>query len=168
MSVFKDLIPHRLLYEVNKHIDQNNLQDATSQLVSLLEAFPYFAPGYNVLGYLYANQFSDPRNAIPCYEKALETDPNYPPTYFNFIVTLNAVEQHGRVPEIAEKALQVKGVDPGKIYYGLGMSKELVREYAAAKMDYLKAIRHSVVDVEINEYRKAVQRCDLKLSIPAS
>jgi tetratricopeptide (TPR) repeat protein len=165
MTFFKDMVPHRMLFKVNQSIDQNNIQEATDALVLIVETFPQFAPAYNVLGFLYANAFNDPVQSLPCYEKALELDSQYAPTYFNLLVALNATGNLNRIPEIAKKALALKGIDPGKIFYCLGMMHELQHEFENAKLQFQKAVHNSVLDSEISQYRAAFQRCELKQSM---
>ena len=165
MTFFKDLVPHRMLFKVNQNIDQSNIQDATETLVLLVETYPNFAPAYNVLGFLYANAFNDPMQSLPCYRKALELDSQYAPTYFNLLVALNATGNLNQVPEIAQKAMALKGIDLGKIFYCLGMMHELKNEFELAKAQFQKAMYNSVLDSEIAQYRAAYQRCDLKHSL---
>ena len=158
------LIENRLLFQINQHIEQNRIKEVVDELVALIESFQDFAPAYNVLGFLYANAFGDSQQAVLCYEKALLLDPDYAPTYFNLLVALNATGGFDRIPKLAEDALEKKGIDPGKIYFCLGMMHELKHQLDAAKHHYQIAVVNSVLDNEIIQYRKAIERCDLKHS----
>lgn len=164
--LFKDLIPYRKLHSVNKLIEQGQIKEASDALVELLEMFPNFAPGYNVMGWIYANPFGEPREAISIYLKAIELAPDYPPTYFNVLVALNTVGRYAEVPELVQKALELKGIDPAKIHYCLGMMYELQMDYQSGKEEYLQALRMTVVDSDFQQYQAAFQRCDQKALLP--
>jgi tetratricopeptide (TPR) repeat protein len=164
MQLKKNLIENRMLFQINQHIEQNRINEAIEELVTLIESFQDFAPAYNVLGFLYANAFGDPHQAILCYDKALSIDPEYAPTYFNILVALNATGGFDRIPGLAKEALEKRGIDPGKIYFCLGMMHELRQQFDHARQQYQIAVRNSVLDNEIIQYRKAIERCDLKHS----
>ena len=163
----KILAPLRRLFEINQLVDRSELKEAVNELLGLIDEYPNFGPSYNLLGYLYGNHFNDPRQAIPCYEKAVELDPEYAPTYFNYLIALNSVGAFDIVPSIAEKASSVKGIDNGKINYCLGMMYELKNDIQEAAQAYRLAITSSVNSQEIVQYREALERCDLKSKLVA-
>ncbi len=157
-----DLVTGQALASINQHINAGNLRGALAELSDLIRAFPRFAPAYNTLGWLYANPLENPRQAIVCYRRALALDPDYPPVYFNLIVALNTLGLSAEVPALAERALIVPGIDPGKIHHQLGITFELARDYKQAERCYGDAIQATLSVTELESFAVALRRCQDK------
>ena len=159
------LVAAQALAAINQHVNGGNLRAALGELAELIRVFPTYAPAYNTLGWLYANPLESPREALPCYRRALELDPDYPPVYFNLIVTLNTLGFVHEVPALVERALKVPGMDPGKIHHQHGTMFELQRDYARAAVCYREAIAATLSVAEMDAFQNALRRCQAKASL---
>lgn len=79
--------------------------------------------------------------AIKKYEKAMETDPMYLPTYFNACETYIMQDKYEDAKKMIKKALMIDK-NNGEAYFHLGNIALLEEDYEEGKIQYAKAINN--------------------------
>ncbi|MBL0316410.1 MAG: tetratricopeptide repeat protein [Flavobacteriales bacterium] len=99
------------------------------------------------------------------YRKCIAYTPEYTPVYLNLSITLSTLGKYDDQKAILMKALEVPGIDKATINNELGIMYELLGQFDAAMDHYKLAIRHSLVDANIELYMSSMERCKKKKNI---
>ena len=72
----------------------------------------------------YGSEMGNIQDAASCYEKAIEADPKYAPSYFNKGVLLDKLQEHQEALDALEKAIQIDSRKTNAlIYRGIVLGK---------------------------------------------
>ncbi len=154
----------KLFFSADQLIANGNVAEATDMLLTLINKFPEYGRAYNHLGFVYETKYKDVASAEKYYKSALTYVPDYPPTYLNYAVILSSQERFPELMAILNKAMEVPGVDKGKVYNEFGIMHELQGKYDEAMGYFKKAIVYALNDKDIEMYEKSIKRCVLKQS----
>lgn len=175
-------------YELGKKaFDEKSYTEAQIYLEEVLREKDNFADVYNMLGYIYyaASRRND---AIECFEKALQINPNYTEVSLNLAVIYNEMGEFDKAQGVYAKAKEAgkssstSYLDPfakgklanmhaeiGTIYQTLGFYREAVDEYKKAI-----ALRPTFVDIknklgtayrDMRDYSKAIKEFEEAVTI---
>ena len=152
------------LLQAEQLIQEGNYAAAESQLKALITENPNFGPAYNHLAWL-AAQASDFDTADRLYRQGLTLSPNFPATYFNYLVFLRNLRRFEAMeagfiaglagPEIRRDILNAE--------YGTGL--EAAQQFDLAIEHYKESIRHAFNQEDITAFQQAIARCELKSEI---
>jgi tetratricopeptide (TPR) repeat protein len=112
--------------------------DAEREIKALIQRSPKFAPGYNALGNIVLSQHGRLAEAITCFKKASEIDPDYALAFYNLG---NALSAAGRPDEALAAYSQCLGKDGSfaRCYNNRGTIYHKRRDFDRALADYRKA-----------------------------
>ena len=157
--------PDTLLAIANQNIEINDWLAAWTTLNGIIYEFPQYGPAYNHKGWLCHKILNEGEEARKYFELALKYDPEYHPTYSNYISLLNKLNELQELENLIKKALLVKGIDKVNIYNELGLLQEKTQKFDAAINSYLEAIKYSLQNDEISILNDSVNRCTSKINV---
>ena len=159
--------PHQLLHRVDRHLRAGEANQAAALAEELVRRFPDFAAGYHYLGWLWAEAYQDHQRAMAAFEEALNRDAAYAPAYLGWLRAANECGRFDPIPEVASQALEVPGIDAGRIHHQLGLCYEQQRRWPEALAQYREAMLHTLDNQDLAAYRGARERCLEKMDLLA-
>jgi tetratricopeptide (TPR) repeat protein len=165
MDAYESLRYDELFFEADALIAQGKITEAISTLESILASEPSYGKAYNHLGWIYETKYKDYLKAEEFYKKCFAYAPEYPAVYVNLAVVLSTLGKYDELKRILERALTVAGVEKSTIHNEFGIMYELQGEYKLAIESYKNAIRNSLNDVNVETYRKSIQRVKTKMEV---
>ncbi|MDB5230589.1 MAG: hypothetical protein JWN76_1394 [Chitinophagaceae bacterium] len=159
MEFFDKLRLDEWFYEADQNIKDHRYADAMQTLEAILAEQPNYGKAYNHLGWLYETKYRDLKKAEYYYKKCLEIEPEYAPVYMNLAVVLSGNSKWQELDELLKKALETAGVDRAAIFNEYGIMYEMKAEYDEAIRHYKQAIRYTLKDTSMENYRNAIKRC---------
>ena len=161
----QQLNPNQLLQLASRAIQSNKIPEAEEIIKAIFKQDDKFGPAYNHLGWIYANIYNDLKQAEEHYKKAMEYHPDFPPTYYNYSLLLNVTNRFDELKEVLEKALKVPAINRAKIHGEYAVMHELMQDYDLAIESCREAMKHSLVNEEVDKQKKAIERCEKKREI---
>ncbi|MCX7943910.1 MAG: hypothetical protein N2746_05315 [Deltaproteobacteria bacterium] len=158
-------VADEMFFDADEKIKNGKIVEARDILIDLITKSPEYGRAYNHLGWLYETKFKDFVVAESYYKKALELVPNYPATYINYSIFLSNLGRFDELEELLNRAISVPGISKDRVYNEFGIMYELKGEFLKAIEYYKKAIYASLSEKDINLYREAIDRCNLKKEI---
>lgn len=122
----------QILGNVEKHIDNNELDKALSECELAIQLDPNSAIAYSYCGEIY-DQMGQPENAITSYQKAIQLDPELKDTWGNMLAIETEIEEE------FEKSLTKKHLDQA-LEYAYGNEPELATQECEAAMSAMPSI----------------------------
>jgi len=157
-----NLIFEDLLFEADGLIRDNKISDAVALLENIISRAPDFGKAYNHLGYIYETKLKELEKAEKMYRQCLAYTPEYPAVYFNLSIVLSSLGKFDEQQILLEKALAIPGVDKATIYNEIGIMHELKQDFNKAIEHYKKAINSTLLDNNLDIYKKSIERCRTK------
>lgn len=99
------------------------------------------------------------------YKLALTHEPVYPSVYVNYAILLNALNRAQDLEVIYRKAIQEESIRKDIINGEYGIMLEKQGRYDEAISAYQISIKSSMVVPDIEFYKNAIYRCELKKDI---
>jgi tetratricopeptide (TPR) repeat protein len=165
MDAYEALRYDELFFEADALIGQGKITEAISTLEAILVSEPSYGKAYNHLGWIYETKYKDFLKAEEFYKKCFAYTPEYPAVYVNLSVVLSTLGKFDELKRMLERALTVPGVEKSTVHNEFGIMYELQGEYKLAIESYKNAIRFSLNDVNVETYRKSIQRVRTKLEV---
>lgn len=162
MEFFDRLRLDEWFYEADQNIKDQRYADAMQTLEAILAESPSYGKAYNHLGWLYETKYRDLKKAEEYYKKCLEIEPEYAPVYMNLAVVLSGMEKWDELKDLLQRALETPGVDRAAVYNESAIMNELQGDYEKAISDYKSAIRYTLKDSAMENYKNAIRRCRTK------
>jgi tetratricopeptide (TPR) repeat protein len=154
-----------LFFEADQLIKEQKYTEAISTLQAILIEAPDYGKAYNHLGWIYDTKYRNYQMAEDHYRKCIVYTPEYTPVYLNLSITLSTLGKYDDQKDILMKALAVPGIDKATINNELAIMQELLGEYEPAIEHYKLAIRHSLIDANVDLYLNSIERCRKKQRI---
>jgi tetratricopeptide (TPR) repeat protein len=151
-----------LYLESDLAIKNGNYAEAKNLLENILSEEPNYSLAHNSLGWIYRTQFDDYATAENHYLAAIRFCPEYPHAYWNYVYLLTDMERFNELEGMLYRCLKVAMINKAQVYNQFGLMYEFQEQYPQAIENYRKAMRVSVNDDKIEEYRKSISRCELK------
>lgn len=165
MEFFDKLRLDEWFYEADQNIKDQRYADAMQTLEAILAESPTYGKAYNHLGWLYETKYRDLKKAEEYYKKCLEIEPEYAPVYMNLAVVLSGMEKWEELQQLLDRALEMPGVDKSAVYNEYAIMYELQGKYDQAIQQYKNAIRYTLKESNLDNYRNAIRRCKSKQEI---
>jgi len=154
-----------LYLESDQAIKNGVYVEAKNLLENILSEEPNYRLAHNSLGWIYRTQFDDYATAENHYLAAIRFCPEYPHAYWNYIFLLTDMERFDELEAMLYRCLKVAMINKAQIHSQFGLMHELQEQYQQAIGSYETAMRISVNDEKIDEYRKSIGRCQVKLEM---
>jgi len=156
-----------LYLESDQAIKNGNFLEAKNLLETILSEEPNYSQAHNSLGWLYRTQFDDYETAENHYLAAIRFCPEYPHPYWNYIYLLTDMERFGELDKLLQRCLKVPMLNKSQLHSQFALMHEYQEQYHKAISSYETAIRMSVNDEKIEEYRRSITRCRNKQGLLA-
>jgi tetratricopeptide (TPR) repeat protein len=154
-----------LYLESDQAIKNGNYVEAKNLLENILSEEPNYSLAHNSLGWIYRTQFDDYLTAENHYLAAIRFCPEYPHAYWNYIFLLTDMERFEELEGMLYRCLKVAMINKAQVHNQFGLMYEFQEQYHKAISSYEMALRISVSDEKIEEYRKSISRCEAKLGM---
>jgi tetratricopeptide (TPR) repeat protein len=151
-----------LYLESDQAIKNGNFLEAKNLLETILSEEPNYSQAHNSLGWLYRTQFDDYETAENHFLAAIRFCPEYPHPYWNYVYLLTDTERFGELEKLLQQCLKVPMVNKAQVHSQFGLMHEYKEQYTKAITSYETAVRLSVHDEKIEEYRRSISRCRSK------
>jgi tetratricopeptide (TPR) repeat protein len=151
-----------MLFEADALIKENRISEAISLLENIIASSPDFGKAYNHLGFIYETKLKELDKAEKMYKQCIAYTPDYPAVYLNLSIVLSSLGKFEEQRQLLDKSINVSGVDKASIYNEMGIMYELQAEYNKAIEHYKLAIRHTLIDNNLETYKKSMERCRTK------
>lgn len=155
----------KLFFEADQDIKDGLIAEAFDKLVYIIEQETEYGKAYNHLGWIYETKYKNYAKAEECYRLSLKYAPSYSAVYLNYAILLSTLERFDELKSHLEGALEVRGVNKSKIWNEFGIMSELQGKYQEAIDAYKKGIQYSLVNDDIERYKKSIDRCKHKVEI---
>jgi len=153
------------LQYANQLLQENKINEALGALKNIIDSHPDYGPAFNHLGWIYATYLEGYDKAQYYYRLALQNSPEYSPVYINYAALLNSIGKYDEAEKILSQADKLESINRPQLFYEKGILLELKEQYIEAIKMYHSAIKTSVIMAEINRYRDAIQRCQIKIAL---
>jgi tetratricopeptide (TPR) repeat protein len=162
MDINKEAQCYDMFYQADKLIEEKHFAEATKLLEDILVENPEYGKAYNHLGWMFANKFNDSTRAEEFYKKSIFYSPEYPAAYLNLAYLYSDQKKWKDLEDIVNKALPIPGINAANLYNEYAVMQELKGEYDDAIEKYKLAIRNSLIDANIENYKAGIARCNDK------
>lgn len=156
---------HEQLLFAERLITEGKYAAAVEALRTLTRQAPTFGRAYSQLAWIYGFKFQKYKESEELYKRALDYDPEYLPTYYQYAALLSMQRQFDALNSLIEQALTLEGINKGIILNEKAIMHELQGEYSQAIETYQESIRHLLEPREIDSCVSALQRCQRKMTI---
>ena len=143
-------------------LSQNRIVEAKLNFQKAIKMHKEHHQAYNSLGWVYETKHQDYKKAEECYAKAIEYAPEYPAGYVNYSRLLLILNRFDELEKILEKAIEIPGINKSRINNEYAVMDENRGEFAKAIEYYKKALDYSFDMQEINKFKEAIKRCEIK------
>jgi len=154
-----------MFQEADRLINAKSTSEAFNMLTTIITEEPGFAKAYNHLGWIYYWRFKDKENAEKNYKKAIELNPDYYATYYNYATLLSSVQRWNDLTDLLNKALKVPGIDKGTIYNEFGIMYETQRKYREAIEAYKNYVAETNDSSLVDKAIESIERCKKKIEL---
>ena len=153
--------PQDILLVAEQHLEQGAFDEGKACLNDLIQEHPNYGPAFNHLGWLSAQE-GEPQQAEVHYKKAIELSPDFPSTYFNYLILLRNFRRFDEMEAVFKSALGVSTIrlDILNAEYGIGL--EMAHRFKEAIDAYTEAVLNAFDLKAIESYRASISRCKLK------
>lgn len=141
-----------------------NSPKAKILLEEILEDEPSYGKAHCLLGCIYYFDLSEYGLAKKHFDLALEFSPQYPDTYYNYMVMLLDLDQKELLVQLAQSALKVHGISKAEVYFYLGQIHEKEKKWELAIQYYRKAFHHSICNEDMYRFQKDMGRIEKKMN----
>lgn len=152
----------KLFYLATNKLQAGDVPAAVDLLSDLTSRFADFGKAYNYLGEIYFLNFKDSATAELHFKKAISTSPEYTATYISYSKLLLVQERFAEMNANLNKASEIAGVKKNELNEQFGFMNELQGKYDDAIVFFKKAITYTFSEVELADYEKSINRCNLK------
>src|ERR1043166_747380 len=154
-----------LYLEAEQAIKDSNFIEAKRIYEEILEEDPRSACTHNSMGWLYKTQFDNYDKAERHYQAAIRYEPSYPHSYWNLAYLYNDLERWDELRALMKQCLSVPTVDKSLIYNRIALMEEQMEHFEKASQCYRKASLLCVSDERLEEFGKAIKRCEYKMEL---
>jgi len=98
-----------------------------------------YARAYFQLGHIYHIHFKDFKTAGYYYKRCIELNPEFPDAHQPYLEIVIVLKMHNLIKQVAERALNVPGVEEARIYESLGLYAERQQNFEEAARHFKKA-----------------------------
>jgi tetratricopeptide (TPR) repeat protein len=145
-------------------MNQGKFAEAKEMLTGILEDEPDYGMAHNHLGWIYWTRLTDYERAAKHLRLAVRFSPNYPSGYINYCFLLLETGEYGKVLEVAQSALQVKGVAKTQVFRVMAYANEMTEDLGEA-VKLLKSARAYASDEEMMKILEGdIKRVKRKMS----
>lgn len=155
----------QLFLNADKILKEGRYGEAATAFTQLIERFPDFGKAYNHLGWLYETKFSDLLKGEECYRLAVKHAPNYRSVYYNYAVVLATLKRYDDLDQLLKQALDVPGIDRGRIYNEYAIMYETQGQFDKAIEHYKKYMMALYNEKTMDAVVRAIDRCKRKKTI---
>ncbi|MFN4121827.1 MAG: tetratricopeptide repeat protein [Flavobacteriales bacterium] len=156
------LIYEDMLFEADALIKDNHISEAVHLLEDIISRAPDFGKAYNHLGFIYETKLKELEKAEKMYRQCIAYSPDYPAVYINLSIVLSSMGKFDEQKDLLEKSLHIAGVDKASIRNEMGIMYELQEDYNKAIENYKMAIKCTLLDNNLEIYKKSIERCRTK------
>lgn len=151
--------------EAEADIKNNAYVEAYRKYESILYEEPNYAPAHNSMGWLLKNQFDDMEKAENHFLAAMKASPLYPHPYFHYAVLLTDMERYKELEKHLDKCQKIATIEKSWVHARRGILNELQMQFEEAIKNYESAIRITLSDEKIKDYKADIERCKMKLEL---
>ncbi len=124
---------------------------------------PLYAKAHYQLGKIYYYDLEDYQAAGYHFKICMELEPGFPGNYYHYLNLAVFLNMQKLVKAIAEKALDVPGVDVADIYELLGLSAEKNKELEKALAAYNNAFDTVTNKTDKRKIEESIERINAKM-----
>jgi tetratricopeptide (TPR) repeat protein len=129
-------------------ISKGEIAEAKSVLEGIITDEPGYGLAHNHLGWIIRGHFNDFERAEYHLKLAVKFAPDYPPGYLNYARLLMEMGEFETLKALAQKALEVKGINKAYVMYFIAVAIEMT-EGAAKAVEYYKTAKDAATDEEM-------------------
>src|SRR6185312_168788 len=113
-----------MFQEADRLLNEKAIEEGFNMLQAILQEAPDFGKAYNHLGWIYETKYKDYAKAEEHYKKALEFNPSYNATYYNYAAVLSVLRRWDDLTALLNKAMEVPGINRSTIHNEFGIMYE--------------------------------------------
>lgn len=144
-------------------ITRGEIADAKAILIRIIEDEPDFGRAHNHIGWIYWTKLGDYEKAAMHLDLAVKFSPEYPGGYHNCCWVAFEMGDFAKVFEVAEKGLNVKGVNKANFFRVMAYAMEMNGELKAAIRLIEKAISVTTDNEMMDVFNKDIKRMTSKI-----
>ncbi len=154
-------IEEKYLKAVEK-VDYGRTPRGLQRLKEIIENDPFYARAHFQLGKIYYYEINDYQTAGYHFKTCMELEPTFPDNYFHYLQLVVFLNMEKPVNIIAEKALNIPGVDSAAIYDQQGLFFEKGKNWAKALTAYQQAFIEVTDKYQKEEIEESLSRVKAK------
>jgi len=144
-------------------ITRGEIADAKVILIRIIEDEPAFGRAHNHIGWIYWTKLSDFEKAAMHLDLAVKFSPDYPGGFHNCCWVAFEMGDFAKVFEVAEKGLNVKGVNKANFFRVMAYAMEMNGELKAAIRLIEKAISVTTDNEMMDVFTNDIKRMNRKM-----
>lgn len=162
---FNYMASEKKFIEADELIKEKRIDEAINLLHEIIEETPSFGKAYNHLGWIHETKLGSLKKAEECYKLALQYDPSYRATYYNYAIVLSTSKRYSELEDLLRRAQSVQGIDMATLNNEYAIMYEAQGYYEQAIDHYKKYIAELFNDNSIDTALAAIERCKKKQDI---
>ena len=155
-------IDEKYLQAVDK-LSYGRTPKALQLLNEIVSNDPLYAKAHYQLGKIYYYDLEDYQAAGYHFKTCMELEPAFPGNYYHYLNLAVFLNMQKLVKAIAEKALEVPGVDVADIYELIGLSAEKNKELEKALTAYNNAFDTVTNKTDKRKIEESIERINAKM-----
>lgn len=155
-------IDEKYLQAVDK-LSYGRTPKALQLLNEIVSNDPLYAKAHYQLGKIYYYDLEDYQAAGYHFKTCMELEPGFPGNYYHYLNLAVFLNMQKLVKAIAEKALEVPGVDVADIYELVGLSAEKNKELEKALAAYNNAFDTVTNKTDKRKVEESIERINAKM-----
>jgi len=133
-------------------------------LKEIVDNEPLYARAYFQLGKLYYYNLNDYQAAGYYFKTCMDLEPSFPDNYAHYLDLAGFLGMGKLVKSIAEKALEIPGVDVAEIYRLLGLFAEKSKDSYTALSHYQRAYAEVTCKDGSDDIKESIDRVKGKMN----
>lgn len=146
------------LYNITLDIRDRYLERALGKINELILKYPNRPELHYELGKSLYNDWNN-ASAEMHYNKAMEVDANYFPTYTQYALVLIKERRYREAEDILNRALRLRNKEDSDVYFYFGMMHQHQGQLDQAIEAYTQSLYYSINDSQIDSALKFIRVC---------
>ena len=154
-----------MFQEADRLLNEKAMAEGLNMLKSILLEEPSFGKAYNHIGWIYETQYKDYNTAEANYKKALEFNPEYQATYYNYAVVLSILQRWDDLTALLNKGLTIPGINRATLHNEFGIMYETRGMLNQAIESYKCFAQTTFLTKQLDTAKDSIERCKKKMEI---